>query len=259
VKPWLQEIILRCLEPAADDRYQSAAHVAFDLRNPEQVALTERALKTRQDGFFAQVGRWWRVRRTCAISRQLPNVQVSTAPVILVAVDTSHPHDERLPALQRVTAQVLSLSAEFRLACVSVIGVGPLVAAPTEAESSSGLHREHLVRLHHWVDPLRLPPHRLALHVIVSANPADALLDFANRNHVDLILLGAPRPSQHALAWWRSVASSVTAHANCSVHIVRVPAKQDEAEAAEASAVRNAPEENAEGQPDNAPAEGLLH
>src|SRR4029077_20072250 len=29
IPPWLQEIILRCLEPAAADRYQSAAHVAF--------------------------------------------------------------------------------------------------------------------------------------------------------------------------------------------------------------------------------------
>jgi serine/threonine protein kinase len=234
VTPWLQEVILRCLEPRAEDRYQSAAHVAFDLRHPEQVALTARALKSRQDGFLGQVGRWWRGRRARKVFRRLPNVQVSSSPVVMVAVDTSHPHDERLPALQRVTAQVLSLSAEFRLACVAVIGAGPVVAAPSEADSASGVHREHLVRLRHWVEPLRLPPHRLALHVIVSANPADTLLDFANRNHVDLILLGAPRPSQHALAWWRSVASSVTAHANCSVHVVRVPAKQEDAESAPA-------------------------
>ena len=236
VTPWLQEIILRCLESVAATRYQSAAHVAFDLRHPEQVALTARALKSSQDGFFSQVGRWWRVLHARGNSRRLPYVQVSTTPVVMVAVDTSHPHDERLPALQRLTAQVLSLSAEFRLACVAVIGAGPLVAAPFEADSASGVHREHLIRLRHWVEPLHLPPHRLALHVIVSGNPADALLDFANRNHVDLILLGAPRPSQHALAWWRSVASTVTAHANCSVHVVRVPAKQDEAEDAGASA-----------------------
>lgn len=40
---WLQEIIQRCLEPDAKDRYQSAAHVALDLRNPDQVQLTRRA------------------------------------------------------------------------------------------------------------------------------------------------------------------------------------------------------------------------
>jgi len=242
VTPWLQEIILRCLEPSAHARYQSAAHVAFDLRHPELVALTARARKTKQDGFFKQVGHWWRVRRVRRISPQFPFVQAINAPVVMVAVDTSHPRDERLPALQQATAQVLSLSTEFRLACVSVIGAGPLVAAPLEAESAAGVHREHLVRLRHWVEPLHLPPQRLALHVIVSGNPADALLDFANRNHVDLILLGAPRPSQHALAWWRSAASTITAHANCSVHVVRVPARRDEFEAANEHAPQDAAE-----------------
>jgi hypothetical protein len=31
-----------------------------------------------------------------------------------------------------------------------------------------------------------------------------------------------------ALAWWRSVASTVTANAPCSVHVVRVPADSRE-------------------------------
>jgi len=53
------------------------------------------------------------------------------------------------------------------------------------------------------------------------------VIDFARRNNVDLIVLGAPRPSQHALAWWRSVASSVTANASCSVNVVRVPEQRD--------------------------------
>jgi len=233
--PWLQEIILRCLEPNAAARYQSAAHIAFDLRHPHQVALTERSTKSAQAGFFSQVRRWWLARGDRSPPRRLPNVQVSTAPVIMVAVDTTHPHDERLPALQRVTGQVLSLSAEFRLACVSVIGAGPMVEGKGDAATASGIHREHLVRLRHWVAPLNLPPHRLALHVVVAASPADALLEFSRQNHVDLILLGAPRPSQHALAWWRSVASTVTAHAHCSVHVVRVPGEPDETETADAS------------------------
>ena len=228
--PWLQEIILRCLEPDATARYQSASHVAFDLRHPQQIRLTERSTKLRQAGFCAQARRWWLARGERSLPRRLPNVQVSTAPIIMVAVDTTHPHDERLPALQRVTGQVLSLSAEFRLACVAVIGAGPMVEGKGEAATASGIHREHLVRLRHWVAPLNLPPHRLALHVIVAASPADALLEFARQNHIDLILLGAPRPSQHALAWWRSAASAVTAHAHCSVHVVRVPGAASEDE-----------------------------
>jgi nucleotide-binding universal stress UspA family protein len=144
-------------------------------------------------------------------------------PVIMVAVDTSHPQDDRQPSLQRVTAQLLSLSTEFRLVCVSVIRAGPLVEGGSDGESASALHLEHLVRLRHWVEPLRLPAQQLSLHVIESASPASTILDFARRNHVDLIVLGAPGPDQRALAWWRSVASSVTANAHCSVHVVRVP------------------------------------
>jgi hypothetical protein len=36
-------------------------------------------------------------------------------------------------------------------------------------------------------------------------------------------VLGAPLPSQKTLGWWRSAASTVTANAPCSVHVVRVP------------------------------------
>ena len=89
-------------------------------------------------------------------------------------------------------------------------------------DTSSRRHMEHRARLRQWVEPLALPQERLSLHVIESADPAGALLELARQNHVDLIVLGAPGPSQMALAWWRSVASSVTANAHCSVHVVRV-------------------------------------
>ena len=221
VPPWLQEVILRCLEPDAAERYQSAAHVAFDLRHPEQVRLTARAGKSDQDPFLTRARRWWHMRSVRHVVRRMPKMQVGSAPVIMVAVDTTHPEDERQPFLQRVTAQLLSLSAEFRLVCVSVIRAGP----GAREDGPSGAYLEHLVRLRHWVDPLGLPAQRLSLHVIESANPAGALLDYARSNHVDLIVLGAPDPSQQAMAWWRSVASAVTANATCSVHVVRVPAQ----------------------------------
>ncbi len=38
-----------------------------------------------------------------------------------------------------------------------------------------------------------------------------------------LIVLGAPAPDPMRIAWWRSVASAVTAGAHCSVHVVRAP------------------------------------
>ncbi|HTQ74909.1 MAG TPA: bifunctional serine/threonine-protein kinase/universal stress protein [Burkholderiales bacterium] len=218
---WLQEIILRCLEPAADDRYQSAAHVAFDLRSPEQVSLTGRGHKSRQAGLLGQTARWWRARRVQLQVNAKPRSITPNAPVIMVAVDTTHPDDPRQPALQRATARVLSLSPEFRLICVSVIRGGP--GAESSEDGTSSAHLDHRVLLQHWVEPLRLPARRMSLHVIESPRPEGALLEFARRNNVDLILIGAPSPEQHALAWWRSVASGVTAGAHCSVYAVRIP------------------------------------
>jgi protein-serine/threonine kinase len=142
----------------------------------------------------------------------------------MVAVDTMHPDDERQPILRRTTAQMISRSSEFRLICVSVIGRALVAENTSDGESASGTYLEHLVRLRHWVEPLELPARRLSLHVIEAANPENALLEFARRNHVDLIVLGAPHPAQLGLAWWRSVASGVTANAHCSVYVVRVSA-----------------------------------
>jgi len=215
---WLQEIILRCLEPDADRRYQSAAHVAFDLRHPQQVALTRRATKARRAGVLAQARRWWNARKVVAPT---PISAMNASPVIMVAVDTTHPEDERHPDLQRATAQILSLSGEFRLICVSVVRSGPAVEGEGDRESASAIHLDHQIRLRHWVQPLGLPSQRLSLHVIESIRPGEALLEFARRNHVDMIVLGAPSTGS-GFAWWRSVASTVTAHAHCSVHVVRV-------------------------------------
>ena len=224
--PWLQEIILRCLEPHAEERYQSAAHVAFDLRHPDQVALTARATKSRRAGILTQARRWWRARGERAMPRRPPKSLVGAAPVIMVAVDTTHPDDPRQPELQRAAKQILSFPEEFRLVCVSVTRGPPGLEGPDVSESALGIQLEHLIRLRHWVEPLQLPAQRLSLHVIHSRDPADTLLDFARRNNVGMILLGAPGPQERSLAWWRSVASGVTANAPCSVYVVRIPERR---------------------------------
>ena len=216
IPAWLQEVILRCLEPDAERRYQSAAHVAFDLRHPEQVALTSRSARKERAGVLSQAGRWWRARGLSILpggAKEEPHA----APVIMVAVDTMHPDDPRQPELQRVTRQVLSLSDEFRLICVSVVTAGLGMPDPRAGD----VQVEHRIRLRHWIGPLAIEPERVSLHVLEAPDPASALVDFAARNNVDLIVLGAPAPDERTLAWWRSVASSVTANAPCSVHVVR--------------------------------------
>jgi len=204
IEPWLQEIILRCLEPKAGDRYQSASLVAFDLRNPEQLTLTSRATKSHRARFFEQVRRFLKARGEYGARPKLPHVQIGRSPIIMVAVDTSNLDDGIQPAIRNVTAQVMSLSKEFRLIAVSVF-------EPAAPSDSARVHLEHLVRLRHWVDPIAITRQRLSLHAIESTDVAEALVDFARLNHVDLIIVGGP------------VASTVAANAPCSVHVVRVP------------------------------------
>jgi eukaryotic-like serine/threonine-protein kinase len=54
---WFQEIVLRCLEVNASRRHRSAAQLAMDLRNPDQITLTARADRLKQDSFFALLKR----------------------------------------------------------------------------------------------------------------------------------------------------------------------------------------------------------
>lgn len=228
--PWLQEIILRCLEPDPAKRYQTAAHVAFDLRHPDQLLLTARANRTKRARFMTQLGRWWRARAVADAfdgydeptrRAHSASTHMQQSPVILIAFDTTHPDDYRHRALQWTARQLASLNFEFRMICVSVVQAADGNAAAAIENSASGLQLAHRVRLHHWIAPLDLPSHRVSLHVIEDDDPAATLLAFAESNHVDLIVIGAPTPGDAALAWWRSIASSVTAHAHCSVHVVR--------------------------------------
>jgi nucleotide-binding universal stress UspA family protein len=233
VPPWLQEVILRCLEPQPEDRYQSAALVAFDLRHPENIQLTARSYRTGHAGFGTRIRRWWASRNARPRSRFLPAALVGGVRVVLVAIDTTNQDDERHPAVMRAVARILSIPSDYRLICVSVIAGGP--GAPTVASGSPYL--EHLVRLRQWVEPLRLPPDRLSLHVIEAADAAGTLVEFARRNLADLMVLGAPSPSKTRIAWWRSIASSVAASAPCTVHLVRVPGRAGAAATSAASTV----------------------
>jgi hypothetical protein len=102
--------------------------------------------------------------------------------------------------------QLVALSTECRLIVLSVI----------EPPATS---LEHLVRLRHWTDPLGLPVERLTLHAVEAAAPAEVIIEFARRNNVDLVVLGAP--SEGGRAWSQSVASAVTARVRCSTYVVR--------------------------------------
>jgi len=205
---WLQEVILRCLEPRAERRYQSSAHVAFDLRHPEQVELTARSEKSSRTGVVTQLRRFLRARAEFAARLRTPPPLTSRTPVVLVAVDTAHIEDARHRAIRSAVSQRLAHSQEFRLLCLSVI---PSSESPIE----------HLGRLRAWAEPLGPSAQRATLHVPQSDTPAEVIVEIARYNNVDVLVLGAPSGGE--AAWSRSIASAITAKVPCSVHVVRVP------------------------------------
>ena len=82
--------------------------------------------------------------------------------------------------------------------------------------------------LKHWAAPLKLDESRLTVHVLEAVDPAGAILEFVESNHVDHIVIGA-RQSSLVRALLGSTSAKVATEAPCSVTVVRLPSRAMEA------------------------------
>ncbi len=69
--PWLQEIILKCLEVHPAWRYPTGAHLAFDLAHPESVKLTARSERLKQDPWSIVMKRRFNPETAPAMRKEL--------------------------------------------------------------------------------------------------------------------------------------------------------------------------------------------
>ncbi|NDA46422.1 MAG: serine/threonine protein kinase, partial [Alphaproteobacteria bacterium] len=97
---WFQEVILRCLEPDPDQRYPTAAQLAFDLQNPSEVKITQRGEKIETDGFFSVLKRRMGFAATMGAPRQPDQSAWLNAPIVVVAIDLSDDSDALQQALR---------------------------------------------------------------------------------------------------------------------------------------------------------------
>jgi eukaryotic-like serine/threonine-protein kinase len=224
---WLQEVILKCLEVDPAMRYGSAAQLALALRDPDQIALTERAERSKRPSFLMAVKRWLQYSRSVSPARRSVARHLDTMPIIMAAVDIS-PHMEVLDdALRLAVQRVFFAEKNARLTCVTVRRT-PLVGIdPGVDDAGQNLHLQSLVELKHWARSLEIPADRITFHVLESPDAAAALVNYARANHVEHIVVGS-RSSSSFRRFLGSVSSQVVAQAPCSVTVVRVPHADDD-------------------------------
>jgi serine/threonine protein kinase len=216
---WLQEIILRCLEPEAKNRYPSAAQLAFELANPQQVIVTKRGERTRPQRWRTRFARWIRAAGMHYEPSPLPTTQLEQAPIVMVAVPWKDASDATLYSLRAAADRSLGIRPGARLACVTVV-------SPADVDEGAGLtetavHRTQLDRLKQWARGLDLETHPVSYHVIESGDVARALVEYARANAISLMILGA---ATHGVKFQRVIATvpvRVAMEAPCSVMLVK--------------------------------------
>jgi nucleotide-binding universal stress UspA family protein len=217
---WLQEVILHCLQSEAGRRYASAAHLALDLSDPSQIAVTELGQRLRATGFWAHFRRWLRAAGKDYRPSALPSRQIDAAPIVMAAVPHRDVSDATLYSLRRAVMRVLGTAPGARLACVTVIDPAEADGHDTRT-SETTVHRRYLGMLRQWAQPLGLDSRTLSFHVIESGDVAQALLHYARGNQAGIIVMGA---ATHGLQMQRLLATvpiKVAMAAPCTVILVK--------------------------------------
>jgi nucleotide-binding universal stress UspA family protein len=217
---WLQEIVLRCLEIEPAWRYPTMAQLAFDLSHQTQVKLTSRSERLRRDGFMTVLRR--RFNRGSTVPRPTAELAAAhySAPIIAVALDLAEGHADIKHALRVTAERILATLPSARLACINVLKQGRLTIDTTLDEAGHNKHVDRMVGLKDWAEPLKLGDRQLTVHVLEATDPAAAILEFAESNRVDHILIGA-RQESLMRKLLGSVSARVAAEASCTVTVVR--------------------------------------
>jgi serine/threonine protein kinase len=217
---WFQEVVLRCLEPEAAHRYPSGAHLAFDLTHPDQVKITARGRNTKGTGFKTHFKRWIKAAGMHYQPSPLPAQQIDEVPIVMVAIPHKDVTDATLYSLRQGVARTLGNRPGARLACVMVIS-SSATSTSDEDRSETNVHRHHLASMRQWAQPLDYPGQQISYHVLESGDVAQALLDYANGNRVNVIVMGA---ATHGLKTQRFVATvpiKVAMDAPCTIILVK--------------------------------------
>ena len=223
--PWLQEVILKCLEVHTERRYQTAGQLAADLQAPGQIVLTRRADKLQRSGMVKTFKRWFFALGSEPGQDRMPLAErLDRSPIVMAAVDIDHATTELLQQLRETVRRIVLTEPGARLACVSVMKIARMGLDDLVDEQGRSRHVKQLVALKHWARPiskaLKLDEGRLTFHVLEATDVANSLVEFAQRNQVDHLVVGA-RGASTLRRLLGSVSSQVVAQSGCTVTVVR--------------------------------------
>jgi nucleotide-binding universal stress UspA family protein len=219
---WLQEVVLRCLEVEPAWRYPTAAQFAFDLSHPGQVKLTARSERMKRDPWTTVLRRRFNTDLMRAPTKPALAAHLASAPIVAVAIDLDDPSVALREALRVTAGRMLATLPSARLACLNVLRQGLITIDTTLDAQGHNKHLDRLVALRHWAQPLELDENRLTVHVLEAIDPASAILEFAQSNRIDHLLVGA-RQDSFRRKLLGGVSARIAEEAPCSVTVVRPP------------------------------------
>jgi len=218
---WFQEIVLRCLQPLAADRYQSAAQVVFDLRHPTQIktgalgeAVDTPPLHLRLRALVNYL------RRGYQPSAQ-PGRNAPLAPIVLLAINHADDSEAVRRQLGEAAKRAMGGLSGARLALVTVVHPDD-ISVSEDHRSHTEVQRRHLSMLHQFAGELGVDSPLTSCHVLEGSGVASTLVRYAESNHVNTIVLGIGNPGNQVQRWVNSVAVRVAMLAPCSVMLVKL-------------------------------------
>ena len=148
--------------------------------------------------------------------------QLAKSPMIVVALDLTHGTEALAESLRSVTRRMLQTEPGARLACLTVRKTSRIGMDESLIQQGENIHVKQLVELKHWARPLQLSAGKITYHVLEAPDTAGAIIDYAQANEVDHIIIGS-RGSSAIRRYLGSVSAKVVAEANCTVTVVKTP------------------------------------
>ncbi|MFM7384841.1 MAG: serine/threonine protein kinase [Betaproteobacteria bacterium] len=222
---WLQEVIGRCLKVQASDRYQSAAHLVFDLKHPQQVRVGGDGLQTKQKPVWQRLRAWFGFKRLGYRASQSPTQAHSVPPIVMLALNHADPSERVRQLLGESAKRAMGSLPGARLALVTVL-LPREISDHDDQRSRTEQQRRHLVMLRQLAQQLNVDLPMTSCHVLEGQQVATTIVKYAEANHVNTIVLGSGKAEGRLQTWAHSVAVKVAMHAPCTVVIVKLDDKR---------------------------------